>query len=87
MTAYGFSGHGEHRLNESGKWHPDAIERAPAHRDFDLVRNARHSFSRAGRQVTDARSGASSTSGREGEAGSEGARRWFAALSPSVTRT
>ena len=27
-------------LNESGKWHPDAIERALAHKDTDSVRAA-----------------------------------------------
>ena len=29
-------------LNESGKWHPDAIERALAHGDTDKVRAAYH---------------------------------------------
>lgn len=29
-------------LNESGKWHPDAIERALAHGDSDKVRAAYH---------------------------------------------
>jgi hypothetical protein len=29
-------------LNESGKWHPDAIERALAHKDNDSIRAAYH---------------------------------------------
>jgi hypothetical protein len=29
-------------LNESGLWHPDAIERALAHRDHNQVRAAYH---------------------------------------------
>lgn len=38
MTAHGFRAMASTLLNESGKWHPDAIERALAHRDTDHVR-------------------------------------------------
>jgi integrase len=40
MTAHGFRAMASTLLNESGKWHPDAIERALAHRDSDQVRAA-----------------------------------------------
>ena len=42
MTAHGFRALASTTLNESGKWHPDAIERALAHRDTDQVRAAYH---------------------------------------------
>lgn len=42
MTAHGFRAMASTLLNESGKWHPDAIERALAHRDGDAVRAAYH---------------------------------------------
>jgi integrase len=42
MTAHGFRAMASTLLNESGKWHPDAIERALAHRDGDHVRAAYH---------------------------------------------
>lgn len=42
MTAHGFRAMASTLLNESGKWHPDAIERALAHRDTDQVRAAYH---------------------------------------------
>ncbi|API58802.1 integrase [Tardibacter chloracetimidivorans] len=42
MTAHGFRAMASTLLNESGKWHPDAIERALAHGDDDRVRAAYH---------------------------------------------
>lgn len=42
MTAHGFRAMASTLLNESGKWHPDAIERALAHKDSDSVRAAYH---------------------------------------------
>ena len=42
MTAHGFRAMASTLLNESGKWHPDAIERALAHADKDKVRAAYH---------------------------------------------
>ena len=42
MTAHGFRAMASPLLNESGKWHPDAIERALAHGDTDKVRAAYH---------------------------------------------
>jgi len=42
MTAHGFRAMASTLLNESGKWHPDAIERALAHKDSDAVRAAYH---------------------------------------------
>lgn len=38
MTAHGFRSMASSLLNESGKWSPDAIERALAHRDGNAVR-------------------------------------------------
>ena len=38
MTAHGFRSMASTLLNECGKWHPDAIERALAHKDRDSVR-------------------------------------------------
>ena len=42
MTGHGFRAMASTLLNESGKWHPDAIERALAHQDSDNVRAAYH---------------------------------------------
>lgn len=42
MTAHGFRAMASTLLNESGKWSPDAIERALAHGDDDRVRAAYH---------------------------------------------
>ena len=42
MTAHGFRAMASTLLNESGKWHPDAIERALARGDTDKVRAAYH---------------------------------------------
>lgn len=42
MTAHGFRAMASTLLNESGKFHPDAIERALAHRDRDVIRGAYH---------------------------------------------
>lgn len=38
VTPHGLRTTGSSLLNESGKWHPDAIERALAHGDSDVVR-------------------------------------------------
>lgn len=40
MTGHGFRTSASSMLNESGKWNPDAIERALAHGDSDAVRGA-----------------------------------------------
>lgn len=42
MTAHGFRAMASTLLNESGKWNPDAIERALAHKVGDGVRSAYH---------------------------------------------
>jgi integrase len=42
MTAHGFRAMASTLLNESGKWSLDAIERALAHKDKDIVRAAYH---------------------------------------------
>lgn len=42
MTAHGFRATASTLLNESGKWNPDAIERALAHGESDKVRAAYH---------------------------------------------
>ena len=42
MTSHGFRATASTLLNESGRWHPDAIERALAHSDPDNVRAAYH---------------------------------------------
>lgn len=42
MTAHGFRAMASTLLNVSGKWNPDAIERALAHGDSDKVRAAHH---------------------------------------------
>jgi integrase len=42
MTSHGFRAMASTLLNESGRWNPDAIERALAHGDSDNVRAAYH---------------------------------------------
>lgn len=42
MTAHGFRSTASTLLNECGRWSPDAIERALAHKDKDTVRAAYH---------------------------------------------
>lgn len=42
MTAHGFRAVASTLLNEAGKWSPDAIERALAHKDKDAIRGAYH---------------------------------------------
>ena len=42
MTSHGFRAIASTLLNESGLWHPDAIERALAHRERSAVRAAYH---------------------------------------------
>lgn len=42
MTAHGFRSTASTLLNESGKWNPDAIERALAHKDGNTTRGAYH---------------------------------------------
>jgi integrase len=42
MTSHGFRAMASTLLNESGLWHPDAIERSLAHKDVDRVRAAYH---------------------------------------------
>lgn len=42
MTSHGFRSIASTLLNESGLWHPDAIERSLAHRERDSVRAAYH---------------------------------------------
>jgi integrase len=42
MSAHGFRAMASTLLNESGKWSPDAIERALAHKDRDNVRGTYH---------------------------------------------
>jgi integrase len=42
MTGHGFRSTASTLLNESGRWSADAIERALAHKDADLVRAAYH---------------------------------------------
>ena len=42
MTAHGFRATASTLLNESGKWNPDAIERALSHGETDKVRAAYH---------------------------------------------
>ena len=42
MTAHGFRATASTLLNESGRWNPDAIERALAHGESDKVRAAYH---------------------------------------------
>ena len=40
MTAHGFKGMASTRLNEMGRWSPDAIERQLAHQESNDVRRA-----------------------------------------------
>jgi len=40
MTSHGFRGMAATRLNETGKWNPDAIERQMAHQEQNAVRRA-----------------------------------------------
>ena len=42
MTSHGFRAMASTLLNESGLWHPDAIERTLAHRERNKVRAAYH---------------------------------------------
>jgi len=42
MTAHGFRSMASTLLNESGKWSPDAIEGALAHKDTNAVRASYH---------------------------------------------
>ena len=42
MTAHGFRAMASTLLNESGKWNPDAVERALAHKDTNAVRGTYH---------------------------------------------
>lgn len=42
ITSHGFRATASTLLNETGLWHPDAIERALAHKDSDRVRAAYH---------------------------------------------
>ncbi len=42
MTAHDFRSTASSLLNESGKWHPDAIKRALSYADTDQVRSAYH---------------------------------------------
>lgn len=42
MTSHGFRSTASTLLNESGRWSPDAIERALAHKSTDAVRGAYH---------------------------------------------
>lgn len=42
MTAHGFRATASSLLNESGKWHPDAIERSLAHGESNAVRGVYH---------------------------------------------
>jgi integrase len=51
MTAHGFRSTASTLLNESGKWSPDAIERALAHKDKDAVRAAYHRGAHWGERV------------------------------------
>jgi len=57
MTAHGFRAMASTLLNESGKWHPDAIERALAHGDSDKVREQPIIAARIGRSGSKWRSG------------------------------
>lgn len=51
MTTHGFRTMASSLLNESGKWNPDAIERALAHGDTDRVRGAYHRAAYWGERV------------------------------------
>lgn len=52
MTAHGFRAMASTLLNESGKWSPDAIERALAHKGSDQVRAAYHRGAHWNERVT-----------------------------------
>lgn len=52
MTSHGFRSTASTLLNESGKWTPDAIERALAHGDADGVRAAYHRGAHWAERVT-----------------------------------
>lgn len=52
MTAHGFRAMASTLLNKSGKWSPDAIERALAHRDGNQVRAAYHRGAHWNERVT-----------------------------------
>lgn len=52
MSAHGFRAMASSLLNESGKWNPDAIERALAHGDTSAVRAAYHRSSYWKERVT-----------------------------------
>lgn len=52
MTSHGFRAIASTLLNESGLWHPDAIERALAHSDRDHVRAAYHRGAHWAERVT-----------------------------------
>eukprot|EP01035_Chromulina_nebulosa_P004854 gene4854-6610_t len=52
MTSHGFRSTASTLLNESGKWSPDAIERALAHGDSDTVRAAYHRGAHWAERVT-----------------------------------
>ena len=51
MTSHGFRAMASTLLNESGLWHPDAIERALAHGEKDRVRAAYHRGTHWGERV------------------------------------
>jgi integrase len=51
MTSHGFRALASTLLNESGLWHPDAIERALAHGERDRVRAAYHRGAHWGERV------------------------------------
>ena len=53
MTAHGFRAMASTLLNESGKWSPDAIERALGHKDGDQVRAAYHRGTHWNERVSD----------------------------------
>ena len=51
MTAHGFRSTASTLLNESGRWNPDAIERALGHQDSNSVRGAYHRGQHWGERV------------------------------------
>ncbi|SFK45833.1 Integrase [Methylocapsa palsarum] len=52
MTAHGFRALASTLLNESGKWSPDAVERALAHKDGDQIRGIYHRGAHWNERVT-----------------------------------
>ncbi|MEG8040055.1 integrase arm-type DNA-binding domain-containing protein [Sphingomonas sp. LR60] len=42
MTSHGFRTTASSLINESGKWHPDAVERSLDHRDVNVIRGIYH---------------------------------------------